>query len=506
MAESNTLDFGNPYSNDAWGFYVNNCSRVNLNANTITGGGINHPTSTGIYLHQTHFSNLCCNTTNGIDIGTEFDGVCLDTRIRGSNFEGPYTTNALLFFFTITAIQQLYPGNDWVGIAPVDARYVGDPLTAFEDRFKVSTLGLPFHPDDPIDSPPFWFDVPMNPDLESSCFQDADCDGTPESICNDFPNDSLLLVSGYGGLHGEGLTWEARKTVLREFWKDPDFGCNGSMSNNFKSAHQNSNLGKLAQITNDISSVLTVPLAIAENLEDLSNTIDLETQAIISIDAWWEEEGADLEYWKQQRDIHVVNLLDAISQYDSILAAIHAEMLAAIPSIQSDLGEIIPQNNMEENDLYVTAIFLDKLMDPEYSLDSIQTQSLTSIANQCPFDGGSAVLRARALLWKPELENLHPGATCSGISGPISGNKNADAFDFQIMPNPNSGIFELSIENHVMLSQYNIRVFDIQGNIIKNMNTTQQKNILDLGRNTGIYFINVLNPNGTGCTKKLIIF
>lgn len=367
---------------------------------------------------------------------------------------------------------------------------------------------LPYgvHPDNPIDGPSDWFIRPMNPDPESTCFQDENCDGIPETSCDDFPNDSLLLLNGYGGLHSEGLTWQARKTVLRKFWEDPDFGCNASMSTNFKSSHHNSNLGLLAQIANDVSTLLKISEPIAQYLDTLSSIIQAESEEIISIDAWWEDEEADLESWKQQRDIHVENIINAIVEYDSIITEIQIQVEIGIPSIQADLNEITAQNIMEENEVYVSKIFLEKILDPEYTLDSIQRDTLTSIAAQCPLDGGGAVIRARALLWSPELENLHPGGSCSGIYGLRSGNKVSETFEIHVIPNPNNGMFEVQIVEKGKEGQYNIRIFDTKGKLWRILETSEQRIQIDLRKEPGLYFMTITKADGSSYTKKICVF
>jgi hypothetical protein len=499
----NTALFDLPSLKPKYGIYTVSSPAINYNSNIMTGGGLNTPNATGYYIRNADFNNFCCNTATATDIGIEFNGNCIASQLRGSILTGPFRTNALLFSFTWTAIQQEYPGNDWNGQSQADAKYIGDDFIATNDNFIVSTPGLPFHPDDPIDGPIDWFVRPMNPNPEYSCLQDPNCDGMPGINCNDFPNDQFLLVDGYSGLHGEGITWQARKNVLRKMWIDPEFGCNTAMVNNFKSSHTTSNLGILAQITNDVNSILSLADEDRIFLNNLLSTINSEIQSITQIDEIWDDENADFDYWIQQRKEHIELLNQAIEQSNSIRSVHQENYLAAIPTIQVELNSLNPTNNMEENDIFVTGIYLDKLLDPEFTFTSNQLAILNTIANQCPLDGGDGVSRARSLLRKDNQILPYPGASCEGLIGQRS--KINSQYNFDILPNPSNGNFVIRFASLTSDQYYTLRLFSLDGKCINTFKSNKPVFNFDPDIQAGSYIIKVIFDDGSELCKKLII-
>ncbi len=219
---------------------------------------------------------------------------------------------------TVTGIRQIYPGNDWAGVSLVDdARFLGNNQEAILNYFQVSTSGLPFHPNDGIDGPVLWFRPIVGNEL--SCTQDPDCNGILGINCDDYPNDQLLLVDGYPGLHGDGLTWQARKHVLKDYWRDPNFGCNDPMLVIFKNNYMNTSLANLAKLSNDIDDLFQISLTSRQSLDNLVLTLNSERQAIQSIDDLLEDPNQDQNYLKQQRQIHLIAFAEAWSNYQNTL-------------------------------------------------------------------------------------------------------------------------------------------------------------------------------------------
>jgi hypothetical protein len=271
------------------GIHAQGCDLLTIKSITFTGGANATNSAMGLYIWNTTNSLLCCNTNIAQDVGTGYFLANNATRYRGTINTGPFNEYALDFVNTMTGIKQIYPGNDWAGVSAIDdARFfLGDPNEAINNFFLVSTLGLPFHPNDGIDGPGQWFQTILSNEL--SCTQDPDCNGVPGVNCDDYPNDQLLLVDGYSGLHGEGLTWQARKHVLKDYWSDPNFGCNNSMSLTFKSNFMSTSLGKLAKLSNDIDSLFQISTTSRQDLDNFSNVIDSEMQAIQAIDLLWND-------------------------------------------------------------------------------------------------------------------------------------------------------------------------------------------------------------------------
>lgn len=505
LVTDNTSVFSNPTVMPKYGISTVRSPAINIFNNTMIGGGVNTPNSTGYYIRDSDINLLCCNTSIAVDIGTEFNGTCLDSKISGSNFNGPYISNALLFSFTWTAIQQIYPGNNWIGQSPIDARYIGDPFIASNDNFIVSSVGLPFHPDNPIDGPIDWFIKPLNPDQEYLCLIDPDCNGMPGSNCNDFPNDEYLLTKGYSGLHGEGITWQARKNVLRKMWQDSNFGCNTSLVDSFKIANLNSNLGKLARILNNINNSLALTALEKFTLDSLNILKNQMMWSIYQLDSIWEIDSTYYDYWSAIR-ISQVNQLSLINQQMvNILNAYHTNNNSQLLDIQVELESINPVNIMEENDLFTTGIFLSKNINEEYILSELQLSSLILTASQCPLDGGEGVSNARAMLNDlMQVTNFISG-TCDTFIGARNNNLKVNLVDFSIKPNPNSGNFIIEVVNNPNHFNNTISIYNLNSEISIRIQSDQ--NIIRINKplKSGLYLIQLVNEQGNSTTKKFMV-
>lgn len=54
--------------------------------------------------------------------------------------------------------------------------------------------------------------------------------------------------------------------------------------------------------------------------------------------------------------------------------------------------------------------------------------------------------------------------------------------------------------------QYKIRIFDIKGRPLRNLETTTRKIQIDMGSESGLYFLNIQKSDGTSYTKKICVF
>lgn len=503
LIQNNTAVYDLPTSVFKSGLQLDECTKINVFGNTFTSDGPSSSATRGIHVWNTTNSLLCCNQTISLNSGTSYFIANNATRIRGAINTGPYNEYALDFVNTMTGIKQIYPGNDWAGVSLVDdARFLGNIQEAIDNFFLVSTPGLPFYPNDGIDGPSQWFQTRTSNEL--ACVQDPDCNGASGINCDDYPNDQLLLVDGYTGLHGEGLTWQARKHVLKDYWRDPSFGCNDPMSVAFKNNYMNTSLSKLAKISNDIDDLFQISVVNRQSLDNLVITINSERQAIQLIDDLLEDPNQDLNYLLLQRQIHLNALAQAWSNYQSTLVNIKSNILISIPALQSYLGNISPSNILETNDVYVTDIFLQLLLNPNLMLSSIQQATLEGIANQCPIDGGDAVIRARHLLNVFDSEYYNPGVGRTGVPGLRTKSKLIES-QISISPNPGTGDFKVQLPKEWVDSDINIELYNSSGLLIADWKTKSESLDLKLNIISGIYYFKIFIPNGEVVVKKLVI-
>jgi hypothetical protein len=464
---SNFANYRGASINARDGISIDNSQYIHIMGNTLIGGGDDTPEAQGIFSSKMPHSLLCCNTIDSVSNGIHFSDANNMSLIRGTTFNGPFSSNALFFDETMTGITQKFPGNDWTGVSDVDARFAGnDPTETTNNPFIVSTDGLPFHPDDPIvELTQGWFR--RDDGDEYLCEENLNCDDLPDFgiSCNDYPYDTLLLSHGYEGEHGEGLTWQARKHVLQSLFRDPDFGCDSSLVESFKSSHQNSTLGKLARLANSMSDVFQRSPSLDSQLRELDTIMQVEMHEIMVADSMFETENVDEEYWEEIRVGHLEDFMIAFEDYSELIAGHREVILDSLPSLVSFLSGITPGNIRDSNDVFVSGFYLNHLLNPEDTVTSADSNWLLSIADQCPLDGGDAVYRARSILRGLDIDYYNPGVNCTDMTGLRSKYKNPENKEREIRfwPNPSNGQVYIQIPKSKELIDYDLSIRNIDG-------------------------------------------
>lgn len=508
LFEGNSANYSPASVNTREGLVGFGCSELELRNNDFTGGGDDTENSFGIDFYNVTNSFLCCNTATNLAEGVYFSGACNKTRLRGTIFDGPFIDHSLDFVFAITGVSQLFPGNDWSGSAPIDARYVGDNQQALNDPFIMSTNSLPFYPDDAIDGPNGWF-RPDEPGDEYDCGDDSDCNAIPDIDEADYPNDDLLLTEGYDGEHGEGLSWQARKFLLQELIADPDYGDGLTQVDSFRTANSSTSLGKLARLANVLATLFKLSPELNDSLQELHDILLVESDSIFLADSMLEAEEGDPEYWEAFRVEHMSNFIDTSEIYSAFITDEHDLELDTVSNVINFLlASVVPTNIRDTNDVFVSRFYLNRLLDPDTPPEETDIDTLESIADQCPLDGGDAVIRARAILRTLDPEYFNPGASCTDVVELRSKrNSQLNQIDKEIFvyPNPNNGTFNIQFPKNAIKEKCSFTVSNLNGKILLSKELKDQNNIISLNLKEGLYFIKFVSGKNQAIIKKILI-
>ena len=83
-------------------------------------------------------------------------------------------------------------------------------------------------------------------------------------------------------------------------------------------------------------------------------------------------------------------------------------------------------------------------------------------------------------------------------------NKN-NSIEIKIIPNPSNGIFSIE-SNSNENSAFQIKLYDILGNLVSNLSMTE--NLLNINltnQSKGVYYVEIKNDNGYYKTEKIIV-
>jgi hypothetical protein len=166
-----------------------------------------------------------------------------------------------------------------------------------------------------------------------------------------------------------------------------------------------------------------------------------------------------------------------------------------IDTAQAISNALIDTAVYELNEKTVNNIYLNTIARNNFSLDSVQSYLIYSIAIQCPLTGGASVYMARSIL---SLINdslwIDDDLVCNGFNQREEVENDFIYFEnvnFKIFPNPSAGLFTLSWDQE---GKYQVAVYDILGKqvYISEIGSIDQIEILNLAHlKSGIYHISI---------------
>ena len=216
-----------------------------------------------------------------------------------------------------------------------------------------------------------------------------------------------------------------------------------------------------------------------------------------------------------------------------IYKAIEANFVQGnLSNVATLLSAFNPTTNIENN--YKTYYSLLKNYTANGSLTLVEQLQLLILCHQCPFVDGAVVYEARALYnLVNETVVVYNDANCSKIgfsfrttndSSAITTPQETDLFnqlvinetftktkfkplvEYNLYPNP--AINEVAIiSNTNSTEKLEVKITDVNGKLLisKTLITIDFRADLKLDLLNGIYFVNLINENGTKTVKKLVI-
>jgi uncharacterized repeat protein (TIGR01451 family) len=383
---------GNSY---VTGIELNSNVNANVSCNTVKGdyaggsAGITH----GIYTMQSTQSYIGCNTTDSTFRGIFFGGSCLKTNIRGNelnnHFNGLYLNNQAIIG------QQPHRGNAWYG-----------PFGSFGavnmNVFGVS--GSKFYVDSMLSSV-YFPAVNISGWFWKSSGNTYYCRQQPIPCNNSTPIllqlDSIDKMIAKGTLEFEDYAEEnkaiAEEYLYRTLSEDSAMWQADSAYVSFMAENMNEPVAYLYDAEAYLKAAYQFDSVFVNLIESCKLQINQLVDSINSIDEWHKlnpDAAADsvMHLWNDR----VNNLTQTINNLEQTRQAMvtnnitHAELKNNIV-----ISGKIPELN---------TAFLNKMeigfKESDGNLQYIRDNSaeLLSIAQQCPYSGGNAVIRARVWL------------------------------------------------------------------------------------------------------------
>jgi hypothetical protein len=525
------------------GITINQGSNHNLNCNDIEGSGTNGA-AIGIMGFNPGETKYSCNQVSNTNVGMLFWGDCIGTDLKGTTFNnhstGLFLGHSVLFGSTNNSNLQEHNGNKWFGNYAPNSGAVNHveldniPKTAFIVDVSDGSALLPSistpnasgsESDWFLPLPGNTFNCPTATPNNSGCPLEMLIEDEITEIDRIISRDELELEA-----YAEVRKWLSERYLYRKLQENPNLiGLDGDVDN-FRISKMTATVGKLQDVEMEKKEMYKLEEVTKTELSDNLSQLKAYLQQLREIDEMLTEDMTAEETTQMIAEKNLIlNLMQPISnsQKDRKLTVKEARTDYA-EWVKTDNGLIYTSKIYEANEKSVSSIYLETIAKNNLDFDASMLSTLTSIANQCPLEGGNAVFKARSILTFFDLENEviyddESMCTEAGIllfvapddnsseaaithsDEPAQGTIEKDRIqDFSTAPNPALETFR--IFNPYQEDIQILYVYDILGRLVKETVLNHNQNTIDIRNwHSGVYQLKIFSKGENIWSDKIVI-
>jgi hypothetical protein len=479
----------------------------------------------GVHSKMSDLNRYCCNRFFDLDYGFRYDGPC------GANVIRHNEVNDGSIGITCTAgtvlSEQVHAGNHWNGFT---AQHFGTDLEKQNSRFFIQDgdFSIP----GTQKTPPYWPQQPSDNDFigflagaSTNCVTDNECQppyfpeytgGGDEDSFTITPSDVSTSRKIYQGqVYGSMLNWELQRELLIRLKTHSELIGANTTIDSFYFATGGSNLDKFTDIEISIDNIAKVNPNLSMAGYSLIDSVSHQLLLLKTLDSLLIliPEGENNTLLMDQRKLcwekfanHYVNLMVRDAQ-------LKMERNTVLDDLITNNALIVSSNTIEANLKQVNALYLALLKKEKFEITENEAIAIKSIADQCPLDGGKAVLRARIFynmyqLTYNDIEESNcstEGDRAMERNGVLNETQNTI---FKIQPNPTTGTVRiLTLENAYLGQPISVEIFSPAGVLLEIRTLTLTGNdFFNLeNQSNGIYLIKITDSNGVSQIQKLVL-
>ncbi|MCB8931004.1 MAG: T9SS type A sorting domain-containing protein [Bacteroidia bacterium] len=493
---------------DVTGIELNSSYNANVSCNTIKGdyAGGSAGNTYSIYVTQSTRANISCNTADSTYRGIFFGGVSPQTNLKGNEmsnqFNGLYLNNQAVIW------PQPHRGNVWNGpfgsFGAVNMNFAG-------------ILGSPFYVDSllisvykPTVNISNWFLIDSGSTYY--CWQQPTmCNNAPPALLS---LDSLEIMIANGTLESEEYVDETRaiteEYLYRTLSEDSALWQEDSSYVTFMTENMGEPTEYLYNAEEYMRAAYSYDSVFVNLIDSAYSQMELFSDSINLIDEWQNinpDANADsmLQVWTYKIDFlnQTINNLK-VQQEASINDNLANAELKNDYVVNAELPEM---NTAFMNEVEIN--YIERGNDIQYLIDNFS--DILAIAQQCPYAGGNAVIRAR--VWLSMINDsidYNDNAIClqSGIYRIANIDIKSDKTNDEIIIQPNPA------GDYITVTTKSVSSENCKLEIINNLNqvvlakqlacNNQEK--IDVSKiNQGLYAVKIFLNNGLTKIQKLII-
>jgi len=532
----NDVQYANPNTDLEGGINLSKADNNKIQENTITAtGNAGDNAKVGVFVIGSEHNKICCNTTDNLFAGLQFLGVSDDTKLRYSDI-GDHVFGLECGFPVSTGQQpptaiigdQIHAGNNWNGMYDFrGAAHYGDVASIDGSRFFVQTpQALPLWPTDPLSptKPGQWF-IPSLGSLLTCATDPANCPPLPLLAEEDpdgpggstgtgrlLAGNELAIGRGeYGGTGAYSLAtqFEGERSLYAKIKRDSSLFGQDSLVDQFFVQASIGILGAMYEVERQMVALGNIGEEDWDLLLELERGADSLIGLIHQTDSAYQiaPTAADSLALQNQKMNLLAQLSTGQATWQGLIGDLKASWLTSATAIIGQNATIPDTNLLVANRKTLNRIWLETLASDNYNATQSQLDDLLTIALQCYYEGGDAVLQARALygaLAQPLA--LDDVLICYGGGeerSPIKAEKVTD-FKVKVVPNPAKDRFSVQASGVPEGAWLHVQIADLNGKILKDARVRNGE-VLAYAFAPGLYICRVLADDAPAKVVKFIV-
>ncbi|MEO0728107.1 MAG: T9SS type A sorting domain-containing protein, partial [Bacteroidota bacterium] len=530
----NNIVFQSPLATDNAvnrGISLGNADENYLYGNTVSlgAGSADFTDLTAFHIAACQNTIMCCNSSDGGNIGFLFSENCENTQFRHSTI-GSHTVGLEVEVAT-TMSTQTHGGNMWEGsYGEAGARNLGVNFEEIQNSlFRLEqpnssrpTLWPPEQPVTPNTPGATWFG-PW-PGNALFCETDDTCLPVPTETNGNVKEDDVRFAQGVhlSSPYGIFINWEGSKYLYGKLDAAPDLI---RYNTDIQQFYTNTQQSSLAQYYALSQTVRNLPSAgdqgtLVESLGQIAMWLEEMTELELRYNATTSEEERD--QFDAAYDLLYQRVTERVgASYQSQQQQTELRNTVISQLLTQNSGLVV-EHDYAQYEKQMNNIQFNRLLTGSTNLSTGEVTELEAIAYLCPLNGGNAVYRARAMLKSQEDYNF-AGVACNFDSGSsLSSNlqqgdqmgKTSTQLEFdrdqnevknwKSFPNPTRQV--ISLTGGELSAVERINLLDINGKYLAEWSSILPPVLsLPAGLNDGLYLLRIQEIDGTVQTIKIII-
>lgn len=483
---------------------------ANMTCNHVTGLSATANNASSFYIEKSQGWNIECNHSEDTYTGFEFRNMSGSTdAFRGNHIESHHV--GLQVDANSIMGGQKHTGNWWAGAYGFSG-YVNPNAVVQQDRIVVHTYPTPSNVFHPYIDPSYssWFLV--------------DEFGIPWENCN--PNCGILQLrlgerlTELDSLIAEGeitdslyqaeMQYSGSRFLFEKLSQDSTLLDSSLTMQTFFNSMTGTSIDKFHEVKTEYLAQsaydsIKVQLAVNDSLIDNALKEISENDSLLQI----ETDSIIIANLRNSNKALYTMIQTLSIENQTLYAPVQAASIAQVNELRDKNGNIVDISLYVTNERLLNDIYFSTFAKGVFTFTQEQQQQITNIAYQCPYTGGDAVYRARALQFVIDGTLQYDDASACAAQNVAYRKptiKNETLISTWLIPNPTEGVVTLNISEKVQENTA-LRLFDSMGKTIKNFTVISGTDSYSFDTETlaaGIYHYSI-SIKGIELRGKLVV-